>query len=385
MHINIGVDIGGTKIAAGAVTKDGRIVSLWREPTPKDSDSIVSSIVSAINHLSHDNDVRAAGGVQAVGISAAGFISHDRSAVVFSPNLCWRNEPLAQRVSQATGLPVVLENDANAAAWGEYRFGAAAGHTTVAMVTVGTGIGGGLIINGELVRGAHGFGAEFGHMILNPNGELCGCGQRGCWEAQASGTALVRLARQFEAKYKHSEHIHDAEQAHSVARAHSAEQTPANLLLETHGAHHLEMSAQHSTAHNASSAQSAHDSLSLQTASGDTYPLRSRMSELAGEAAIEGKDITRAAEEGDAAALSCFEEIGRWTGIGLASLSAVFDPSIFVISGGVSETGDLLLSPIRRSFREALTAPEHRPLPPIVVATLGNQAGIIGAADLARQ
>lgn len=190
MSMTIGVDVGGTKIAAGLV-RDGQIIASLRKPTPAhDADAVVQTIVDCITELPQSDSVAR------VGIGAAGFVTADRREVVFSPNLPWRNFPLAQRVEDATGKRVVVENDANAAAWAEYRFGVAVGAQSVAVVTVGTGIGGGIIIDGQLIRGASGFAAEIGHICLEPTGHRCNCGLTGCWEAYSSGSALVRDARQ---------------------------------------------------------------------------------------------------------------------------------------------------------------------------------------------
>ena len=133
--------------------------------------------------------------IAAVGIGSAGFVDAARSTVLFAPNLAWRNVAVRAQVFAATDLPVVVENDANAAAWGEFRFGVAEDVDDMVCVTVGTGIGGGLVLDGAVYRGAHGVGAELGHMRVVPNGHLCGCGNRGCLEQYASGQALVREAR----------------------------------------------------------------------------------------------------------------------------------------------------------------------------------------------
>ncbi len=152
-------------------------------------DETAKAIFDAAAELIADHEV------EAVGIGAAGFVSSDRSTVLFAPNLAWRDEPLGARVAEALKVPVVVENDANAAAWGEFAFGAAKDVEHMVCVTVGTGIGGGVVIGGELLRGAHGVAAELGHMRVVPGGHRCGCGARGCWEQYASGRALVREGR----------------------------------------------------------------------------------------------------------------------------------------------------------------------------------------------
>jgi glucokinase len=312
MTLTVGVDVGGTKVAAGVVDEDGNILAMTRRPTPSTSPNDVEHTIADVVA-----ELCAAHEVEAVGIGAAGFIDADRATVLFAPNLAWRDEPLRDEVSKLIGLPVVVENDANAAAWGEYRFGAGRGVEHLVCVTVGTGIGGGIVLNGALYRGRFGIGAEFGHMQVVPDGRRCGCGQRGCWEQYCSGRALLHEARE----------IADVQKGYG------------QRLLEL----------------------------------GDGRP-----------EGIEAPEVTTAAREGDPAALACFEEVGTWLGQGLADLASSFDPAVFVIGGGVADAGELLLGPARRVFAERLTGTTHRPHAEIRIAALGNQAGLIGAADLAR-
>ncbi|MGI9092677.1 MAG: ROK family glucokinase [Mycobacteriales bacterium] len=192
MSLAIGVDIGGTKVAAGVVDENGSIIDELRRPTPtevvRQTEHVITDVVAELRSR-HD--------VVAVGIGAAGWIASDRATVLFSPHLAWRNEPLRDALSERVGLPVTVENDANAAAWAEYRFGAAVDESVVACITLGTGIGGGLVVAGTLFRGAYGVAAEWGHMCVVPGGRRCACGNRGCWEMYASGTALARDAREL--------------------------------------------------------------------------------------------------------------------------------------------------------------------------------------------
>jgi glucokinase len=312
MGLTIGVDIGGTKVAAGVVDTEGRIIARSRRDTPSTDPAATEDVIAeAVNELAAEHDV------EAVGLGAAGFIDADRSVVLFAPNLAWRNETLREDVQRRIDLPVVVENDANAAAWAEARFGAGRGERTVACITVGTGIGGGLVIDGQLFRGAFGIAAEFGHMRVVPDGVRCGCGNKGCWEQYASGNALVREARDL-----------------------ALSQSPL-----------------------------AADLLTLS----DGDPAR-----------ITGPLVTQAAKAGDPAARELFVEVGRWLGVGLANLAAILDPGCFVVGGGVSEAGDLLLGPARDAFHRMLTGRGHRPEAEIRLAELGNDAGLVGAADLAR-
>jgi glucokinase len=313
MPLAIGVDIGGTKVAAGVVDDQGRVIDSTRRPTPgSDVAKTEAVIAEVVNELSVRHEV------SAVGIGAAGWIANDLATVLFSPHLAWRDEPLRDALAEAIGVPVVVENDANAAAWAEYRYGAARGADVAVMVTMGTGIGGGLVVGGRLYRGAHGVGCEYGHMCVVPDGRRCACGNRGCWEMYASGRALARDAREL------------------------ADVSPV-------GAHRL-----------------------MDLAKGDLNQLT-------------GPLVTEAAREGDPAAVEIYTAMGRWLGRGLANLAAVIDPTVFVIGGGVSEAGDLLLGPARQAFRESLTGRGFRPVAEVLLAELGPQAGLVGAADLARE
>jgi glucokinase len=255
--------------------------------------------------------------VAAVGIGAAGFVDAGRSTVLFSPHLAWRDEPIRDALMGRLSLPVVVDNDANGAALAESRFGAGAGHRFVLCVTLGTGIGGALVMDNRVFRGANGMAGEFGHMQVVPDGHRCQCGNRGCWEEYASGNALVRDARELVVSGS----------------------PVADHLREVGGA----------------------------DASGLTGPL-----------------ITEAARAGDPLAVELLEDMGRWLGVGLANMTAAFDPSCIVVGGGVSEAGELLLAPTREAFSRQLVGRGYRAEPPILAAALGPDAGFIGAADMAR-
>lgn len=307
--LSIGVDAGGTKTAAVLLdAKVGEVVERTLVETPAtDAEQATAAIVAAVAELARDRTVAA------VGVGAAGMVDGE-GVVRFSPNVAWRELPLRQRVEDACGLPTYVDNDANVAAWGEYRFGAGRGSNDMLLVTVGTGIGGGIVLGGRLFRGAHGFAAEIGHVIVEPGGPKCGCGSEGCWEQVAAGRAIDRLGRA--AGLEH----------------------PQSLLLEL--------------------------------ADGD--PDR-----------VNGRLVTRAAKEGDPLSLDVLEQVGLRLGQGIAGLVNILDPDVVVVGGGAIEAGELLLEPARRAFVDAVEAPEHRPEVPIVAAALGNEAGAIGAADLA--
>lgn len=313
MSLAIGIDVGGTKIAGGVVDEKGVILEERTVESPAtDAEAIEEAIATLVHELCGGHDV---GGV---GIGAAGYIDAARSTVLFAPNLAWRDLDLKAELEERIDLPVIVENDANAAAWGEFAFGAGRDIDDLLLLTVGTGVGGGIVKNGELYRGAYGVAAEVGHVRVVPGGRLCGCGTRGCLEAYGSGSALVKIARE------------EVSEGSLLARG----------LLDRAG--------------------------------GDLEQ-------------ITGPLITEAAEAGDAFAREQLENLGRWLGEAIATLAAVLDPAMTVIGGGVSKAGPLLLDPIRASFARELTGRGHRPVQQITQATLGNKAGMIGAADLSRR
>lgn len=187
----IGIDLGGTNLRAAVVDRGGAILAEEHEPTPKDWDGLVAAMVRCISTLQ-----RAHPDVSAVGIGAAGLVDKD-GTIHYAPNLPMLiNAPLGRSLDDALQIPVVVDNDANVAAWGEVCHGAARGRSDVLLITLGTGVGGGIVINGRIYRGAHGFAAEVGHWQFDPRGPVCACGELGHWEAAASGTALGRIARE---------------------------------------------------------------------------------------------------------------------------------------------------------------------------------------------
>lgn len=315
MHA-IGVDIGGTKIAVGVVDDAGAIVAKTKRKTqPQDASSIDAAIADAVAELSQNYEF------QAVGLAAAGFVSSDRQHVLFAPNIAWREYALADKVAALINRPevtVVVENDGNAAGWAEFQYGAGRDANNMVMLTIGTGLGAAMVVDGQLVRGEYGFGAELGHFRVVPGGHACGCGHRGCWEQYASGSALVREAQ----------------------RAAVERPVRAAELLKLAGGE----------------------------------PSR-----------ISGPHVTAAAVDGDDLGIELLAELGSWIGQGCASLAAILDPKLFVVGGGVIAAGDLMLEPARGAYLEYLPARGHRPITPIVAAHMGNDAGIVGAAALARQ
>jgi glucokinase len=190
MTLACGIDVGGTKIAGGVVDEAGSVVEELQVTSPAtDVHAIEAAIEKLVTELATRHQI------EAVGVGAAGYIDKSRSVVLFAPNLALRDLDLKADLETTLGLPVVVENDANAAAWGEFQFGAGHDVDDLLLVTVGTGVGGGVVLDGSLYRGAFGVGAEIGHMRVVPDGIRCGCGNRGCFEMYASGSALVREAR----------------------------------------------------------------------------------------------------------------------------------------------------------------------------------------------
>lgn len=191
MSTAIGVDIGGTKIFAALVNQTDGLLVRRTSPTPTESERAVAAIIETIRSIWPASGEPPS----AIGIGAAGLVDIHAGIVRYAPNLSYREVPLRTLIESEFGVPVTLDNDATCAAYAEYRTGAGRGSRFMVMVTVGTGIGGGFIFNGAVFHGMHGFAAEIGHMVIDPSGPMCGCGQRGCWERLASGTALGEFGR----------------------------------------------------------------------------------------------------------------------------------------------------------------------------------------------
>jgi glucokinase len=194
----VGIDVGGTKINALRVTLAGEVLARETLPTPaEDMEATLDRLVEAGMAVTNAE-------VIAVGCGAAGLVETATGIMRFAPNIVWRDAPIAERMRQAFGLPVAVDNDCTAAAYAELRLGVARGHEDVLYLGVGTGIGGGIVMDGEVRRGAHGFAGEVGHIVVEPGGPACGCGNRGCWEAVASGRAITREGRSAVAHHTHS-------------------------------------------------------------------------------------------------------------------------------------------------------------------------------------
>lgn len=306
---SIGIDIGGTKIAGGIVLSDGTLEHKLRVPTPKDPQELVSAVIRMGQEL-----LEHAPGAP-VGVAVAGFLNKSRSLVLHSPNLDWPNAPLRDELSKGLGVEVTLENDANAAGWGEYRYGAGRGVLDMVLLTIGTGVGGAIITDGVLLRGGFGAGAELGHIKVVPEGGiLCGCGQRGCLEQYGSGRALQRYLAEI--------------------AAFDPEGTAVAEVISEDGI-------------------------------------------------VSAKDMARLVHEKDPGALKALDRLGTVLGTACASFQAVLDPAVFVLGGGVAELGEALLEPVRRAYVAALPGSGSGPKAEILMAQLGNDAGIIGAGAVA--
>lgn len=298
----IGIDIGGTKICAAVVDERGIVHDTVTVATPRDMSNtdLVEMLASMVDNLTARSDQ-----ARSIGVGAAGAVDWTTGVVKWAPNNTYSDFPLKQLLQDKSGLPVVVDNDANTAGWAEAQISHGGPYQNMAFLTIGTGVGAALIIEGRLHRGRNGLAGEAGHMIVAPSGHLCGCGRVGCLEAMASGTALTRIGNA--------------------------------LLSDERG--------------------------SIQT--------------------LNGYDICAAAQSGSGAALAAFDQVGHWLGLGIANLVNLLDLDVVVIGGGLIETGDLLLEPVRRSVQENTFAVDHRPAVEILASSLGKEAGAIGAALLA--
>jgi len=306
--LKIGIDIGGTKIAGGVVDHDGRIIEKARVDTPTSPAALARAVIDMTGRLRAGHDVAA------IGVAAAGFVDRDRARVIHAPNIAWRDEPLKQILQDGIGLPVTVENDANAAGWAELRFGAGRGARHLVMLTVGTGVGGAVIVDGQIFRGGHGIAAELGHLRFSRDGLPCGCGQNGCLEQYASGCALQR-------------------EANAVADDGGIGQALAAIRAD--------------------------------------------------EGTIAGPAVSRLVLAGDPGAVEALGRVASALGEACGGLQAVLDPELFVIGGGLAQLGEHLLEPVSAAYESSLPGSGDRPAARFAIAQLGNDAGLIGVADLA--
>ena len=311
--LTIGIDIGGTKVLGGVVDSTGKIIDSARRPTPlAGGKELVATIIDLVKEFQGKHEIAG------IGISVAALISKDQGTIVGAPNIANLSQlNFVSEIKKVFNLPVIAENDANAAMWAEYKFGNAQGLNPVMFFIIGTGMGGGLVIDGKLFRGANGIGAEFGHMIVQPNGVQCGCGANGCIEQYASGSALMRYAKE------------------GIA----ANPTKGQELLDLCG---------------------------LDVAN------------------LTGSALTEAAKKGNEMALAAFSKQADWLGSACASYTLLLDPQAIVVGGGVVDAGELFLTPVRSAMEKYMPFAGTHLLPKIIAAKFGNDAGLIGAADLVR-
>ena len=306
--LKVGIDIGGTKIAGGVVDDQGHIVEQLRVETPTDTSALEDAVVDMVRHLDRGHDIAA------VGVAAAGFVDRAGTTVIHAPNIDWHNEPLKAKLESRLEMPVTIENDANAAGWAEFRFGAGRNYQDVAMLTLGTGVGGAVISGGALYRGGHGIAGELGHTRFVRDGRPCGCGQNGCLEQYASGRALQR-------------------EANAIADDGGVGAALAAVRAE--------------------------------------------------KGTIGGPAISRLVLAEDPGALEALRRVATALGEACGGFQAVLDPELFIIGGGVAQLADVLLEPVRIAYETSLPGYGDRPIAEFAIAHLGNDSGIIGAADLA--
>jgi len=304
----VGIDVGGTKAQAVVLDHAGDVVETAQRPTPRGDHSLealIDVLIELADEVGHEGSV---------GVGVPGLVT--RSGVLrAAPNLDGVADfAVAELLSDRLGSDVHVDNDATCATVAEWLLGAGRGTSDMMLVTLGTGIGGGAVANGALLRGANGFAGEFGHMVVDPSGPQCPCGRRGCWERYASGSGLAMLAR---------------------------EAATGHRLRDV-----------------------------VRQAGGDPQ-------------AVRGEHVQAAAREGDPEALAVIDDFSRWVALGLANLTNVLDPELFVLGGGLASGSDLYLDPIRRWYGELLYQPHLRPIPRIEFARWGPLAGAVGAALLA--
>ena len=307
----VGVDLGGTKVLVGVVGADHRVLYEDREQSAgQQQEELLQTLEREVAEA-----LEARPDAAAVGLGIPCTIDREKGLAISAVNLPLRNVPIRDLMQERLGIPIFIDNDANVAALAEHRLGAARGTREAVMLTIGTGIGGGVIIDGEVYRGSKGAASEPGHIVIDFDGPPCqgNCPNHGCLETFASGTALAREGRE------------------------AAKQDPDSMLGKA----------------------------------------------LAEGRVIDGETVTDAANAGDPVAVSVVETAGRRLGAGLVSLANVFEPEVIVLGGGVAKAvGELMASPAREELRARALPPMNAT--PVKFAELGPEAGMVGAAEMAR-
>lgn len=311
----LGVDIGGTTVKIGIIQEAGDIFEKWEIPTKINelADQIPTDIWESIENKLTEHQIKLEQLI-GMGVGAPGFIISETGTVAEAVNLGWIDFPLGNTLHQLSGLPVFVGNDANVAALGENWLGSGKDTENLIAITLGTGVGGGIIANGKIISGANGTAGEIGHMTIIPDGYPCNCGRRGCLETIASATGISRIAEEKIKQY--SESI---------------------LVIKFHKNNKLT-----------------------------------------------SKDVFDAFEMGDTCATEVVEYITDVLGLAISNLAIVINPEKIVIGGGVSKAGDLILNPIKRAYRKYVL-PRTFEGSSFAIASLGNDAGIIGGAYLVKQ
>lgn len=307
----IGIDLGGTFIKGGIVTAEGEIITADKIPTESElgGDRVATNIVTLAERLLAKANISKTD-VVGLGIGSPGMIDSKKGEVVFSGNLHWTHFPIAEETAKRIGLPVKLANDANVAALGETKFGCGKDYENTILITLGTGVGGGIVIDGKLFEGYRSAGAELGHAVLMVGGEQCTCGRKGCFEAYASATALIR----------------------DTKRAMQAD-------------------------------------------------ISSKMWEIGGLDKVTGKTPFDYYDT-DSSAKAVVDKYITMLGAGLTNLANEFRPEAIILGGGVCAQGDTLVKPLQEILDKEIFAGEKGPQVKLLIATLGNNAGLLGAAAL---
>lgn len=307
----IGIDIGGMSIKAGLVD-GGKIIDFNRVPTAPTPEQAVKNIISQINELLVKNSLTIKN-IMGIGIGCPGLISSETGIVDRNSNMKWEHLPIVNMLHKHFDTKIKLSNDANVAALGEAKFGAGEKFCNSVMLTLGTGVGGGIIINNKIYEGGSSKGAELGHMVVEINGELCGCGRRGCLEAYASATGLINMTKK------------------------AMKEDP--------------------------------DSGMWKFVDGDINK-------------VDGRTAFECSKEGDKSAVKVIDKFVMYLSEGIMNFANIFRPEAFIIGGGLSAQGDYLINKLKKYCEKFDYGYKNAPQPEIVTATLGNDAGIIGAAAL---
>lgn len=319
MAYYIGVDVGGTNIACGVVDENGKILARSKVKTrgggasPAPYEAVLESIKIAVREACENAGI-STDKVNSIGIGCPGLCNSESGVVEYSNNLGFVNVPLKADVEAEFGLPVFLENDANAAAFGEFTAGAAKGAKSAVVITLGTGVGAGIVLDGRIYRGANFSGGEIGHTVIVVDGAPCTCGRRGCFEAYSSATALVRMT------------------------AEASEQHPESLMTKI----------------------------------------------IREDGKVSARTAYKAMKEGDPVGRAVTEQYIKYLSCGIANVINTFQPDVLCIGGGVCNEGDTLLTPLKSAVAEQIYSKNSAKNTDIVICSLGNDAGMIGAAMLHR-